>query len=282
MKSYLNKIKANENVILTIQEEDLDMASETTEDKLEDIHPIIGMLQTALMGEYQQWDLYTAYVDRLSGTSSIGIAEEFKTHAEEELAHIEVLQRYIVSLGSSPTVKRKPIPDLPPNVQVAYILEMQLAFEQDAVALYQKIIKLLGDDHKALTVDLENILVKEMEHVHDLETLLRDKPEILAGLMFTPKEAGEPTKPQAGYGCNVNCKCKGKCGNQCGCRVKYVDKINNHWSMLALKELTPDLYARWQQGQKMTDAEKAQILEMFNLKSVLRDSRARNRFIESL
>lgn len=285
MISYLTKIKANEEIVLQVTPEEVEVEEEEEEEE----DPIVSLLQTALLGEYQQWDLYTSYASRLTGEARNAVAEEFKVHAEEELAHIETLQRYIVSMGAVPTTHRKHVPEMPDDATVQHIVEMQLAYERDAVELYQKLIKFLGEDHPSLTVDLETIMSLEMEHVHDLELMLDKKPEVMAGLMFVHEEAGEPTKPQAGYGsgdrkCECGCKCKGKgkCKGNCSCGDSYVDKINNHWCMLALKELTPDLYARWNQGQKMTESEKIFVLKAFQLKSVLKDSRAINRFIESL
>ena len=288
MKSYLTKIKANEDIVLQVIPEEEKLVvnrEEVTEEEAvnDEAHPIVGLLQAALMGEYQQWDLYTSYASRLKGESRNGVAEEFKHHAEEELEHIELIQRYITSMGEVPTTHRKHVPEMPEDATVQHIVEMQIAFEKDAVELYQKIIKLLdAEEHAALKVDLETIMSKEMEHAQELELMLDQKPEVMAGLMFIPEEAGEPTKPQAGYGCG--CKCGGdcNCGPSCKCQTTYVDKINNHWCMLALKELSPDLYARWSQGQKMTDAEKAYVLKAFQIKSVLKDPRAINRFIESL
>lgn len=275
MKSYLTKIRASENIVLKVKDIPEEEKIIIEEKEVEETHPIVGLLQIALLGEYQQWDLYTSYASRLKGESRNAISDEFKAHAEEELGHIEMLQRYIVSMGEIPTTHRRPVLDMPKDATVQDIVEMQLSFEKDAVALYQKILNLLDDDRMPLSVDLEAIMALEMEHVHDLELLLESKPEVMAGLMFIHEEPGEATKPQAGYGAGCKCGCA-------GCKCGYMDKINNHWCMLALKELTPDVYARWQQGQKMTDAEKAYVLKTFSLKSILQDNRAINRFVESM
>ena len=298
MKSYLTKIKAQDEAFKLI---DLETIKPALED--EGTNPIVGLLQAALLGKYRQWDLYTAYASRLKGEARSPIAEEFKDHAEEELEHIEILQRYLVSMGVVPTLNRKHIPELQEDAPAKDIIELQLAFENEAVALYKKILGVL-DAHDALTLDIETILTKEQEHVHDLELLLQ-QPAIVAGLMFVHEEPGEPTKPQAGYGKKIDCvpKCgcggkgkgkgkdkdkhKGKCDghgeglHNCTCVPSFVDKINNHWCMFALNELSPDIYARWQQMQMMTEQEKTFVSKALALKFTFTDPRAISRFIES-
>ena len=93
---------------------------------------ILALLQFALLGEYQQWDLYTSYASRLKGLSRSEIADEFKDHAEEEQGHIEILQRYLVSLGNQPTLQRKKLPEMSDQASIKDIIRLQLKFEHDA------------------------------------------------------------------------------------------------------------------------------------------------------
>ena len=143
------------------------------EDDEEEGDPTETLLQMALVGEYQQWDLYTAYANRLKGMARNSVADEFKTHAEEELGHIELLQRYLVSMGANPTLQRKPIPEISSEATMKDMVHLQLKFEMDAVNLYKKILHILPDN-EPLKLDIESIITKEQEHVHDLELLLKD------------------------------------------------------------------------------------------------------------
>jgi len=224
---------------------------------------VVTLLQTALVGEYQQWDLYTAYADRLKGTMRNSVVEEFKDHAEEEIEHIEVLQRYLISMGVNPTLQRKELPELPPTASAKEIIELQLRFERDAVALYKKFLAILPE-YDALRIDVENILSKEQEHTHDLELLLKD-PVYASGEVFQAQEHGQLTRPQAGY--------------KCGCRV-LVNKAETKWCLDALKQLTPDIYARWYQGNLLTPIEKQQILMLVELKRGSQDKRTMQKFLE--
>jgi bacterioferritin (cytochrome b1) len=314
------------------------------------------LLQMALVGEYQQWDLYVAYASRLKGLSRSPIADEFKSHAGEELGHIELLQRYLVSMGVNPTLQRKPSPELPQQATIKDIVQLQLKFEQDAVNLYKKILNVLPEN-EPLKLDIESVLIKEQEHVHDLELMLKSTvvaktmiganakkaaKELLDGYYedkevnaakkipakgtpdwhkhkialdtvknpnksllsgpsleeskkmlkqhfgysdkdlkevtsyFRPMEPGEPTKPQAGYGQGCGC------GNEgCQCPSSFLQKVDKKWCTQALKELTPDIYARWYQGKLLSPQEKAFVAQAISLKWGLRDKRAMLRFLDS-
>lgn len=135
---------------------------------------IIPFLQEALRGEYQQWDLYYSYKDKIKSLARDSIAKHFEEHAEDEADHIELLQRHIMALGADPTLDRHPIPKLD-TFDASAIIELQIKFEQKAVIFYQKILDLLGEDYTALRIDIENTLAKEQEHYHDLQFLLQNK-----------------------------------------------------------------------------------------------------------
>jgi bacterioferritin len=269
MKYYSKKIKAHpilddeSNISVQVSMPEMD-------DGEDEVAPSIAtLLNVALVGEYQQWDLYVAYGNRLKGMARNAVADEFKAHAGEEQAHIELLQRYLVSMGVTPTLQRKPIPELTPEANMRDIVELQLKFEKDAVELYKKILNIIPDN-EPLKLDIESVIVMEQEHVHDLELLLKEPTvaSVLACQVFRPKEAGEPTKPQAGYGKDEGCD-------------SFLTRVDKAWCTQALKELTPDLYARWHQGKLLTAQEKAFVAQAIALKWNLKDKRAMLRFLDS-
>lgn len=133
---------------------------------------LVSLLQMALKGEYQQWDMYSHYKDVLRGSDRTAISEEFVLHAQEELAHIDTLQRYLVGFGVVPTIERDMIP-LSSSYKKDDILRLQIEFEKKAVKTYQQILLVLKET-SPLRIELENILAKEKEHVQDLELLLEN------------------------------------------------------------------------------------------------------------
>lgn len=135
---------------------------------------VVALLNGLLLKEYQQRDMYESYHYLLFGTASSPLQEHLKEHMQQEESHIEVLQRYIVGYGSTPTLQRLEIPRVEPAT-VDGILHQDLALEHEAVQAYTKAILVLesDSDYTSLRVDLENILVQEQEHVHDLEQWLK-------------------------------------------------------------------------------------------------------------
>jgi bacterioferritin len=132
---------------------------------------ILPLLQQALMGEFQQWDLYTAYRGMLLGDLRDVIGDHFEEHAADELQHIEVLERYIMGMSAVPTIGRHPVPAAD-ALDSHVIIALQLKFERQAIDLYEKILALLAEENSGLRVDVENILAKEQEHAHDLQLML--------------------------------------------------------------------------------------------------------------
>lgn len=267
---YLQKIKAHPILDMgTLPAVNMNVdVEDNDEDEMGD--PTSALLQIALVGEYQQWDLYVAYASRLKGAEREPIADHFKEHAGDELGHIELLQRYLVSMGQNPTLQRKPLPEMSEDASIEEIVRLQLKFEMDAVGLYKKILNILPEN-EPLKLDIESIITKEQEHVHDLELMLKNEP-VMACQLFRPTEPGEATKPQAGYG-------KG-CGCGCDCQP-FLSKVEHQWCTMALKELTPDIYARWYQGKLLSAQEKAFVIQAIALKWGLKDKRAMLRFLDS-
>jgi bacterioferritin (cytochrome b1) len=130
----------------------------------------IKLLQEALKAEFQQWDLYYAYKNQLRGLSREPIADHFEEHAQDEADHIEILQRYLVSMGEQPTKQREPIPEV--SADIMKIIALQYKFEIKAVKTYQSLLIQL-EDNDPLRIEIENILAKEMEHAQDLELLFK-------------------------------------------------------------------------------------------------------------
>lgn len=134
---------------------------------------IVKLLNSLLLAEYQQRDLYETYDYWLLGALGISIQEHLQEHLKQEMEHARVLQRYLVELGGTPLVKRLGISKIT-KPTIDKILRLDLKYEEAAVAAYSEAIDLLEkSDFDSLRVDLENILVDEQEHVHDIKRWLQ-------------------------------------------------------------------------------------------------------------
>jgi len=61
----------------------------------------------------------------------------------------------------------------------------------------------------------------------------------------------------------------------------FLEKVQHQWCTMALKELTPDIYARWYQGKALTAQEKSFVSKAMSLKWGIKDKRAILRFLDS-
>lgn len=164
MKEILKRIKQAKVTILKAQNALNDISS----------YKVANLLQEALMMEFQQWDLYYAYKSEIKGLSRDPVIEHFEEHAADEATHIDVLQRYLVSMSEIPTKNRHPIPTLE-LAEVENIIALQLKHELQAIEKYKEILNALGDTNNPLRIEIENILIKEQEHAQDLQLYVDTK-----------------------------------------------------------------------------------------------------------
>lgn len=142
---------------------------------------VVELLNDLLVQEFQQRDLYENYQYYLFGAAGEALQDHIKEHLEDEMEHIETLQRHITSLGGTPTSHRLVVPEVEP-LTLEGILQADLALEKEAVASYSAAVSAFeGEEaYTALKVDLEDIVSQEMEHVHDLERWLAEYPRRIA------------------------------------------------------------------------------------------------------
>ncbi len=138
---------------------------------------IVGVLQELYKDECRQQEVYENYRYLLFGPAGIGVKEHLEEHMKEEQGHRDVLQRYIVSLNSVPTIDRHPIP-IPNQMNLRGLMKLNLELEYSTVEKYSLVVKGLEKTdsayHVALLNDLQTITSQETEHVQDLERWLRE------------------------------------------------------------------------------------------------------------
>ena len=131
---------------------------------------VIKTLNNLLLDEYLQRDVYETYSYYLFGLCSPALQQHLKEHRAEEDKHIALLQRYLMGFQAEPLLKRLAIPKISPPI--TNILKKDLELEQRAVKHYAEASRLLTPattpEFISLRVDVENILIQEQGHVHDL------------------------------------------------------------------------------------------------------------------
>jgi len=145
------------------------------------LEELIKLLNKALADEwlayYQYWAGAKVAVGRMRGI----VAGELEEHAKEELAHAEMIAVRILQLGGTPLINPEQWKketncgyDAPSNPDTRKLVEQNIKGEQCAIAVYQKLLKVVeGKDAVTAHLVLE-ILEEEVEHEEDLEAILAD------------------------------------------------------------------------------------------------------------
>lgn len=131
---------------------------------------LIGLLNHDLGLEYSAAIQYIQHAAVMSGAQFGGIIKEIKIHANEEIAHAQILAGQIAFLGGTPTVDVGKIHTSEENVEM---LKQDLAGEEDAIARYKvRIEQAESLKEFALAKHLMDILATEQEHAMDLQEAL--------------------------------------------------------------------------------------------------------------
>ena len=122
---------------------------------------------------------YRRHACTAKGLASPKIAEEFLVHANEELAHADLLAERIVQLGGSPdlnpdTLSKRSHADYDDSTDLKAMIRANLVAERVAVETYRQIIQLVADKDPTTKRMLEGILEQEEEHAEELSDWLED------------------------------------------------------------------------------------------------------------
>jgi len=146
-----------------------------------DVEKLIGMLNAALSEEWLAYYQYWIGAKVMEGPMRGEIEPELIVHANEELAHAELVANRIIQLGGTPVInpsewtKHARCPyDEPADPYIEVILDQNLKGERCAIERYQEIADYTnGKDHATYQMAVQ-ILNDELEHEHDIESWIAD------------------------------------------------------------------------------------------------------------
>ncbi|MDL2228581.1 ferritin [Bacteroidales bacterium OttesenSCG-928-K03] len=146
-----------------------------------DVEKLIGMLNAALAEEWLAYYQYWIGARMMEGPMRSEIEPELLVHANEELAHAELVVDRIIQLEGKPILNPKEWYDkarcayeAPEDPYVEVILEQNLRGERCAILRYQEIADFtFGKDYATYQMAV-GILNDELEHEHDIEDWLAD------------------------------------------------------------------------------------------------------------
>lgn len=146
-----------------------------------DVEKLIKMLNAALAEEWLAYYQYWIGARLVEGPMRSEVEPELLAHANEELAHAEMVADRILQLGGTPiinpsewTKQARCAYEEPSDPYVEVILEQNLKGERCAIQRYQEIADFTaGKDHSTHRMAVQ-ILEDELEHEDDIETWLGD------------------------------------------------------------------------------------------------------------
>lgn len=134
---------------------------------------IVGLLNDSLATEIVCALRYRRHFYTATGLHSNAVVSEFKVHAEEEMAHADLIAERIVQLGGEPdfapdTLTQRSHADYAACTDLKEMIRENLVAERIAIEAYHALIRYIGDKDPTTRVMLEHILAQEEEHADEL------------------------------------------------------------------------------------------------------------------
>jgi len=138
---------------------------------------IIELLNDSLATELICSLRYRRHHFTAEGLSSPKIAEEFLVHANEEMAHADMIAKRIVELGGMPdfapdSLTRRSHAGYDESKDLKSMITANLIAERVAIESYSQMIALIGDKDSTTRRLIEEILAVEQSHAEELRDWL--------------------------------------------------------------------------------------------------------------
>ena len=146
-----------------------------------DVKELLVQLNEALAEEWLAYYQYWIGARVMEGPMRSEVEPELLIHANEELAHAELIVNRIIQLGGTPLLNPKqwsafskcPYEE-PADPYIEAILNQNLNGERCAINGYQKLASFTAGKDYATYQMAVSILNDELEHEHDIEDWIND------------------------------------------------------------------------------------------------------------
>jgi bacterioferritin len=140
---------------------------------------VIDVLNDALATELVCVLRYKRHYFTATGIEAGPVAVEFLQHANEEMAHADLIAMRITQLQGQPnfdpaSLTSRSHSEYDASIGLAEMITEDLVAERVAIASYSDVIRWLGDNDPTTRRMLEGILAVEEEHATDLLSLLEE------------------------------------------------------------------------------------------------------------
>jgi bacterioferritin len=148
-----------------------------TESYAADRPTVLRLLNEALATELVCTLRYRRHYFMANGVHAEAIKQEFRTHAEEELAHADSIAARIVQLDGEPNfdphgLAERSHAEYVPGATLNDMIRENLVAERVAIDSYKEMVDYIGSRDPTTRRLLEEILAKEEEHAEDLSSML--------------------------------------------------------------------------------------------------------------
>jgi len=133
------------------------------------IKKIVELLNEGLEMEYASYIQYVTQAAITRGPYAEGLIARFEEIAGDEAEHAKIIRQRIAALGGTPTTK---VGEIQIHKDSLKSVEINLKYEKDTVAFYQRLLNLIPPDEPILYEAIEHILEDSQEHVEELERLI--------------------------------------------------------------------------------------------------------------
>lgn len=152
-----------------------------------DVNKLVKLLNQALADEWLAYYQYWAGSKVAQGRMRGIVAKELAEHADEELAHANLLTERILQLGGTPLLSPDDIKresncgyDKPSDPDTKKLLAQNIKGEQCAISTYKRMMEITKDKDPVTYQLALTILQDEVEHEEDLQALDEDLQLLLA------------------------------------------------------------------------------------------------------
>ncbi len=151
-----------------------------------DINELLAVLNRAFADEWLAYYQYWLGAKVVKGPMKDAVASELLLHANEELAHADMLSLRIIQLGGTPLLTPADWYththcgyDAPEDPFVRKVLAQNIKGEQCAIGVYQNLLQMVKDKDPVTYNIVLTILQQEVEHEEDLQALDEDLESLM-------------------------------------------------------------------------------------------------------
>ena len=140
---------------------------------------VTGVLNHILEAELAGVVRYTHYSFMVYGYGRIPIVKWLRSQADESLLHAQEAGEYVTALGGHPSLGIGKLLESEKH-DIGELLRESLAHEQEALALYQALLKLVDGRDVMLEEYARRMIAEESKHIAEVDKMLRQPGDVRA------------------------------------------------------------------------------------------------------